>query len=615
MNNTMDQGMLRNHLPGWLVIAGAGAGARSEEETKRKIAAGMDAFDGDYGLVREITTGRGLCFGFRKPRNPLPMTTWSLCAAGGKTCFIEGVFYDEYFSHRPVQGEDRELAELLLAQFSENGKGAIERLNGSFSGFIFDHASGRLITFVDRLGVHVLYWSQEGDTVTVSSNLAAFRRLKTLALDETAAFQFLTIGFPIDERTLLQDVMIQLPCTMNIFDGTSRQSVRYWDLPERMQERSLDDCVEMISRAVEDHVSAIYDRTRRKVSLGISGGHDSRVVLSALASREVPFDPMLWKDGNFNDVVVTKLCSLLGKEPLIINGATDEERKVMQKSIFRYSDGTYLYAYGFIRLARNCFERDVDSLMLGFSGDRISGGLTTPAPRYLKGIDELAVCTLKAQMELLSFSDAETVLKAPDSGLAGTAQSEWLNSFVREGGHAHLADVSIWQGFANRNLKRVRFSMMPAKQYVQPVFPYLDSRVLAAYMSMPVRYLNNQKAHCYAGFHRIRKFGDYRACSYPLPLKSEARFPSALHLARISRQKIKDILPVLGSSNRKDGLGASHDRLKDDLLQSPLFDREALRALVLAGRVGPRDIHKMHTLGRFNDFYILGNEDFLSEAS
>ncbi len=614
MTGTMDQGRRRNHLPGWLAIAGD-TGGRQEAETRSKVAAGLDAFDEDYGSVREITMVTGLCFGFRRPLEPLPMTTWSLCTAGGQTCFLEGVFYDDYLSHCPAPGEDRKLSALVLGQFRETGKRALELLNGSFSGFIFDHASARLITFVDRLGVHVLYWSQEGAAVTVSSNLAAFRRLKALALDEPAALQFLTIGFPVDDRTLLKDVMIQRPCTMNIFHGTTRQMVRYWDLPERMQERSLEDCVEMISRAVEDHVSALYERTRRKVSLGISGGHDSRVVLSALASREVPFEPMLWKDGNFNDVVVTKLCSLLGKEPLMINGATDEEREVMQKSIFRYSDGTYLHAYGFIRLARNCFERDVDSLLLGFSGDRISGGLTIPAPRYLRGVEELAGCTLKAQMELLSFADAETVLKAPGRGLAGTAQSEWLYSFVREGGHAHLADVAIWQGFANRNLKRVRFSMMPAKQYVQPVFPYLDSRVLAAYMSMPVKYLHNQKAHCYAGFHRIREFGDYRACSYPLPLKNEARFPSALHLARVSRQVIKDILPAFGSSRRKDRLGAVHSRLMAELLQSPLFDQTALRSLVLTGRVGPRDIHKMHTLSRFHDYYVLGNTAFVSGMS
>ena len=51
------------------------------------------------------------------------------------------------------------------------------------------------------------------------------------------------------------------------------------------------------------------------------------------------------------------------------------------------------------------YERQMSLLMLGFSGDRISGSLTIPDPKYLKNIDDLARVSLKNHMELASFHD------------------------------------------------------------------------------------------------------------------------------------------------------------------------------------------------------------------
>jgi hypothetical protein len=156
--------------------------------------------------------------------------------------------------------------------------------------------------------------------------------------------------------------------------------------------------------------------------------------------------------------------------------------------------------------------------------------------------------------------------------------------------------------------------MMPARQYLQPVFPYLDNKVLAAYMSMPIRYLHNQKAHCYAGFHRIKEFGNFRACSYPLSLKDEARFPSALHLARVSRQKTRDFVAALAPGRRKVRSAGVPGRMMDDLLQCPLFEKQTVNSLVREGRAGLREIQKMHTLARFYDYFVLGNNAFSSEG-
>ncbi|MEW6587283.1 MAG: hypothetical protein AB1442_16950, partial [Nitrospirota bacterium] len=445
------------HLPGWIAIL-----AEKDNATMREmIERGLQGFVGDYGETKDVMVHDGLGFGFLKPERPLPMTTWSFFSDPNYCCFVEGVFYDAYLSYQMTDGEDEALAEKILQRFKNSDYKAIEDLNGSFCGFIFDFKHRKLSTFIDRLGAKILYWSYENDVLIVSTSLAAFRGLRKLSLDEHAAFQFVTIGFPVGERTLLKDVRIQLPSTMNIFCGPSKESFRYWKPPERTQRIALRDAVNLISHAMEDHAGRIFARAKQKIALGMTGGHDSRVICNSLVFSDIPFEPLVWNDGSFNDVIVRKLCSVIQKHPHVVKGVTTQEMEDIRSDVFLYTDGLHMYSHGFIRLARECLEHDMQILMMGFFGDRISGSLTVPSPQYLGNVSELSTCSLKNQMELLTFGDACSLLTFADGDFTRETLSEWSQSFTRESIHQSLPDIAIWQGVANRNLKRIRFSMIP----------------------------------------------------------------------------------------------------------------------------------------------------------
>jgi hypothetical protein len=137
---------------------------------ERKIHLGLNAFIGDYGSLKVVRTHDGFGFGFWQPEAHLPLTTWSVFSDEDGICFIEGVFYDKYFSHDPIEGQDRQPAKLVLKNFRDTKAKAIEELSGSFPGFVFDYKDKRLSTFADRLGTRVLYWSHEKDDLIVSSN-------------------------------------------------------------------------------------------------------------------------------------------------------------------------------------------------------------------------------------------------------------------------------------------------------------------------------------------------------------------------------------------------------------------------------------------------------------
>jgi hypothetical protein len=188
-----------------------------------------------------------------------------------------------------------------------------------------------------------------------------------------------------------------------------------------------------------------------------------------------------------------------------------------------------------------------------------------------------------------------------------------MQSFMKESSHEYLSDISIWQGFANRNLKRIRFIIVPALQYIQTIFPYADNKVLNAYFSLPIKFLNNQKAHCYAGFYRIKEFGNYQACGYPITLKKEALFPSFLYLLRLSRSKLKILLSTFQLSCYKGSWTESDLEIYNEILQSSLYDSTFFKELFVKKHIMPVVLHKIHTLSRFYDFYICGDNRYVPQ--
>ncbi len=590
----------RTHLVGWMAILGRG----NEHEMRARIELGLDSFVGDYGRRRIHHAQPGFGFGARLPAAPWPLTTWSLAQDDSGICFVEGVFYDRCFSLWPTDGEDPQLAHGLLASFRGAGTSAIGELSGSFSGFVFDRRAQALTTFVDRLGTRVLYWSTEGEDVIVAANLAAFRALKTPALDRDGAFQYVTVGFPIGERTLLRDIRIQRPASVNVFRGGTRESRRYWAVPQRRPTMSRTDACAMITHAVEEFVVRLHGRTQAPLGLGLSGGHDSRIMLSALAYTGVPYEPLTRIPDHFNDRVARALGAIVKKAPRLVE-VPRHEMLELRRGAFAYSDGQHFDAFGFAALGKACHERQIASLLFGFTGDIISGDQGTPAPQYLRGIEELAPAMLQQQLELLSFDDAASIMPGEEGtkrSLIDTAIREWARSFPDQEPHEHLLEVAMWQAMANRNVKRVRFSMSPATRYTQLIFPYMDNKVLDAYFSLPIELLYHQKAHCDAGFHRFSAFGNYRACPYPLSLRNEARFPLVLYRVRLARRFLARFAPT----NFKREVSLKLRDTADEVAKSSLFDTRAVQALLERGRISPRGLRRLRNLVRFHNVYVRG---------
>jgi hypothetical protein len=313
----------------------------------------------------------------------------------------------------------------------------------------------------------------------------------------------------------------------------------------------------------------------------------------------VPFTPTRWDERNANDKTARRLCALIGKDIKLAPGMNDsDDLESLRDDVFLYTQGMYRYQSGFSRLGRACLQHDVTCLMVGFAGDVISGGLTIPSPHYMRDIRELSRRALVNQMESLSFESASSILPHMSATEIEEAQAEWHQSFIDESGRGHLVDVAIWQRLANRNFKRVGFSMLPLSKYVRTVFPFLDNAVLDAYFSLPIRALKNQQAHCYASFCRTPSFGAYPVSGSPVPLRVEALFPSAVHRAKFWRHKIHHAFARYRPAKVAMDWRGEYQRMFDEIIRCPLFSSATLKAWRRDERITPVELRHLHTLSK-----------------
>jgi Glutamine amidotransferase domain/Asparagine synthase len=589
----------RAHLPGWTAILGSPA----DPATEGGIGRVLDGFVGDFGTIRRVCVREGLAFGVRLPENPLPMATWSFSTDPRYLCFVEGVFYDDYGSHRIVAGEDPGLAAAIVASMASGWQRVLGPLSGSFSGLVFDRETRTLATFVDRFGTRRLFWTRANGKTVVSTNLAALRGIRTPAVDPASAFQFLTIGFPIGERTLLEGVHQQAPASVNEFSADDRKGFDYWVPPAREESLSLRESVARIVDSMEECVGRISRRAGGPLALGLTGGHDSRVILASLIQARVRFEAVSWQEDNFNDRVVRELCARAGKEAHFTPGRSPEALDEIREHAFVYTDGQFLHAHGYTWLGQQSSVEGLEVLLLGFGGDLISGS-GTPTRRSRPAMRLLALNALRAQMEHLSFEDARALLKGRSSDSEAETLAEWLASFERESQRGSPADIVIAQRLRNRNLKRVGSVMTPASQYAQIVYPYLDNTVLDVYFCLPVRFLD-QRPHCYAGFLRFPDFGDLRAVTAPISLRTEARFPWSVSLLRAQALAARG----RGASRHapaRSTWSAADEQAYREVADSDFFDVVRLNALIGRGRIRPTGLRKMQTLARFVRVYARG---------
>lgn len=196
---------------------------------------------------------------------------------GGLTAVLKGQVYDLGLAD-------------LLRLYRQHGPHFPRHFDGSFSLLILDETLGTVVAVTDRMGSHKLYAAHDGERVTVST-LPDHPDFVQRPYHPAALASLLTSGAVLNGLALYQGVQSLEAAHLHDVRPGGIRSQPYWQLlpPEGLDTRAepelREECAELLQRAVRRRVEGLGG----PVHLSLSGGHDSRGLLSLLAAtgREV----------------------------------------------------------------------------------------------------------------------------------------------------------------------------------------------------------------------------------------------------------------------------------------------------------------------------------------
>lgn len=230
----------------------------------------------------------------------------------------------------------------LIEQYLTHGAHELARhLQGFFSLLIVDRRTGKTHVITDRCGSLHMYWRRLGGGHAVCSSSAALALCDDSVLDPVAVHEFVATGIIYEERSLWRDIRKIPPATVLTIDNAGASHCSYWNFGEVAAESlDLEDAVEQTHHALVEVLKALPDTPRPMVS-DLTGGYDSRMLLTGMLAANRPFHTTVSGGGEHPDVrVAARIAGQLKLDHHCINAAPELAVEVFDAAL-RMTDGEY----------------------------------------------------------------------------------------------------------------------------------------------------------------------------------------------------------------------------------------------------------------------------------
>jgi asparagine synthase (glutamine-hydrolysing) len=355
------------------------------------------------------------------------------------------------------------------------GPGFVARLDGIFSGAVYDVARDRVVLFRDHVGVKPLHWCMFADGIAFASATSALLKLHRPRFDRRRLRSYLATGYVEGASTLLEGVRDVPPGSIVRFDGGSRgvRTRRWFDPSPR------DGDGRLSVRALVEQAVATETPETGVVHTCLSGGIDSTIT-TLLAARRRP-----------DLTALTVVYEGRGDDPdarharavATAHGIAHEEVEVHWRHYLEALEDGWAFdqpigdpnALAFARLCRRVAEAGGRVLLSGDGADELFCGY----PYYRRGV----------QRRVRSFAAASTFasMLTPDDRafvrrLTGLPPRPPL-AVVRRSPlvHMQIRDLAGWFE-ANLLAKADRFGMAHS---VEVRVPFVRPAVVRAALALP----------------------------------------------------------------------------------------------------------------------------------
>lgn len=399
-------------------------------------------------------------------------------------------------------------AALLLQLYARYGDRFVDYLEGEFCVAVLDPLECRILLASDAVGSHPLYWNADSLGLAFSSHVSALLCATRSArrLDLRAVADYITLGSLLGDRTLVQDISLLPPGTVLEYGvRTGRISFRrYIDVATFFEDKSREknEYLESVEAEFEAAVNRAL-KSSRPVGLALSGGLDSRAILSASGDGARTLQTYtLGIDGCADQVISEKLARVAGSAHRFFCLDQSYLRDFLPNmaQMVSLTDGMYV-SHGLTEMLALQFlsETGIEVLLRGHGGElakaRLAWPLHTDETVYgLKTTDDLAVY-LSERANYITRGLPLSDLLLPDAVAAAGGGSR--STFRELLAGTVLSPAECCSYLYLRELTR-RFTIPSIELFrtaVEVRLPYLDRRFLKVLLGAPPEWRDGTRIH------------------------------------------------------------------------------------------------------------------------
>ena len=432
-----------------------------------------------------------------------------------KRVFLDGYVLNREEIHRLLEekgmqsepGWDDETLVSLL--YGVAGEGCVDSLHGSFNLCAYDPQKKCVTLINDRHGARHLYYLSTPDWFAFATEIKALVALDGAPrkIDRLSIQDMFNFGYIGGTRTFFEDIRLFEPGTILSVGRDEIDPKKYWDFGYRNTEEnaSFEELVEEGGRLIEQAVSRQLARFSR-VGVPLSGGLDSRAILSFAARREKSLEVFHCAWYAREECIARQLCQLNqgnwhGFDPLQFDVA-ETTREGMA-----ISDGdVHCHQFWFLPVVREIRRQELAQVLLdGYLMDVFFGDTFLVLP-------EKEEYSLAEKREIINglWRRGRPLFVEKAFRREFFREYEEANRVSIEAGmdrvdEPHLSNFIHRFSFANRSNRYSVALPNVQRQYVEYGYPGLDYELTDFYLRLPPAYKDG------ARFYRailVRQFPD-----------------------------------------------------------------------------------------------------------
>ena len=381
----------------------------------------------------------------------------------------------------------------------------VKDLNGIFLFAIYDYNSNELVICNDRYGLKPLYLCDRGNYLLFSSEIKAILQDTSFKrkINLEAMAEFFSFGYVLGDNTLIESIKLLPPASIFTYSNGKSEINQYWNWNQIKKIDVIDEEI-IVDELGRLWLQAVERRMQGNGKIGafLSGGLDSRAIVSAIDSKHYPIDALTFGKMDCDDYTIAKrVCDKLGIKHHFVEITAETWFSGIEKTVW-VTEGLLNIIHQHTWDAIDKTKEYYDINLNGYLADAVIGGSYLSNIIYnKKNIDEYHNSSfLKMNGGHISIDDEKKLYQSHIFNIMSKSSLYSLKKMIDQ--EIENPDDSDYFFINNRGRRFILMGTVSAQTKLENRKPFFDNDFIEFVYSLP----NEMRLNSYIYNKMLLKF-------------------------------------------------------------------------------------------------------------